>query len=518
MVTTARRVRGLVIRSALGKAEKMTTTELLIIGSGPVGSAFARLVGEQRPGTGITMVELGPQVSTPAGTNVRNLPVAERDAARERSQGPQGAARGDSLRGLQVEGTIISPGGTYLASPGHQPGMPAAALSSCVGGMGVHWTCATPRPNDDERIAEIPADELDSALDEAERLMKVTTLPENPYGSAIKSLLREHFEGVLPEDRLPDGLPMSAMPQADGSIRWGGADTILGETPVTLRTETIARRLVLDGARVVGAEVEHLPTGEVETIEAKAVVVAAKAMQTPQLLWASGIRPDALGRYLTEHVLVYSVVALKDEIVERAGIDVSVKDLVKDPTASTFGIPYTAGLHPYRTQVMHMADAPFPVDESAVHVGAARFVAMGNGVRKFPRPEDRLVFSETEKDGWGMPQLSIEYEVTDRELAEVERASADLRAVAESIGSFVPGGEPRLMPAGTSLHYKGTVRMGDDGGAASVVDTRSRVWGFENLFLGGNGLIPTATVTNPTLTSVALAVRAAPTLVEELDA
>ncbi|MGN6206644.1 GMC oxidoreductase [Humibacter sp.] len=496
----------------------MTDTDVLIVGSGPVGSAFARLIADARPEASITMVELGPQVSTPPGSNVRNLPPAERDAARERSQGPQGALSGDRERTLHVEGTVISPGGTYLASPGHQDGMPAAALSSCVGGMGVHWTCATPRPNDDERIPFIPEAELDAAFDEAERLMHVTTLPENPYGRAIKELLREHFAGTLPEDRLPDGLPMSAIPQPDGSIRWGGADTILGDTRLDLRTETIARRLVIEGDRVIAVEVEHLPTRARETISARVIIVAANAFQTPQLLWASGIRPDALGRYLTEHVLVYSVVALRDEVVERAGIDTPVAQLVKDPTASTFGIPYTAGVHPYRTQVMHMADPPFPVDESSVHVGAARFVAMGNGVRKFPRAEDRLVFSDDAVDGWGMPQLTIEYEVTERELAEVERASADLRAVAESIGEFVPGGEPRLMPAGTSLHYKGTVRMGDDGGAESVVDDRSRVWGFRNLFLGGNGLIPTATVSNPTLTSVALAVLASAAVLEELDA
>ena len=35
-------------------------------------------------------------------------------------------------------------------------------------------------------------------------------------------------------------------------------------------------------------------------LEARAVVVAGDAFRTPQLLWASGIRPEALGRYLND--------------------------------------------------------------------------------------------------------------------------------------------------------------------------------------------------------------------------
>jgi pyranose oxidase len=261
--------------------------------------------------------------------------------------------------------------------------------------------------------------------------------------------------------------------------------------------------------------VRHLPTGDQEEIEARAVVVAADSWHTPQLLWASGIRPAPLGHYLTEHPLTFAIVVLSEEINQAAGGIKPAAGL--DPVSGVINVPFAEPEHPFHAQIMHVEKPMFPVDLTGVEVTNAGFASMGWGVRKQPRFEDRVTFSDTDTDAWGMPRPSIHYELTSTEEAELAQALSELERAASALGSYVPGCEPRKMPAGTSIHYMGTVRMGADDGEASVCDSHSRVWGFQNLFVGGNGVIPTANACNPTLTSVALAARSVPRLLEALS-
>lgn len=493
------------------------TARVLVVGSGPTGSTYARLLLAEVADLEVLMVEAGPAVSQPPGTNVKNIPdAAEQARARLLSQGDLDGGVSALPTGIVMEGTVTARQGTHLIGRAAQgsTGLPAAAASTCVGGMGVHWTCATPRPIGSERIPFLDEAEWDEHVDEAAELLHVNlkAFGDSPQAGAILDRLQREFE--------PDGiavrpLPVAADPNPDGTLRWSGPDLLL--TPLsddprfTLRTRTRCVRLLTEGARVVGAVLRDEATLAESQVRADAVVVAADALRTPQLLWASGIRPDALGRHLTEHPLIFGVVALRDGVVPPPDAATPT-----DPVRAVVAIPFDDDRHPYHAQILYSPICPIPLPpDSPFRDNPAGYVGMGWGVRKWPRPQDRVTFLDGEPDEHGLPGIEIAYALTAREEAELASARVHQARAAAALGAFVDG-TPKIMPPGSSLHYMGTLRIGPADDGTSVCDTFSRVWGTAGLLVAGNGLIPTANSCNPTLTSVAIAVRGAHALAADL--
>jgi choline dehydrogenase-like flavoprotein len=497
---------------------------VLIIGSGPTGATYARLLVEQAPDVSVLLVEAGPVVSSPPGTNAKNIddPV-EQERARAASQGRGEHSAGVSALpgGTAAEGTITARFGTYLIgrpAPG-SGGLPAAAVAACVGGQGVHWTCATPRPIGSERIPFIDEADWEEHVTTAESLLHVTgsAFGASAQAGAILERVREEF---APDGLTVRPLPVAADPRPDGTLRWSGTDVVLGPLAegayadrFELRADTLAVRLLREGDRVVGAVLRDLRTGAEEEVRADVVVVAANAFGTPQLLWTSGIRPEALGRYLTEHPLVFGIVAVRDGVLPPPDQD---DRLLTDPIRGVVSIVFRDEDHPFHAQLMYSPVCPVPLPEgSPYRDNPAGYAMVGYGLRKFPRAEDRLTFDADTPDENGLPGVVVSYDLTEREQAEIEQAKKYQARAAGVLGEFVEN-MPRLMPPGTSLHFMGTFRMGPADDGTSVCDPESRVWGVPGLVLAGNGLIPTANACNPTLTSVAIAVRGARALVADL--
>lgn len=110
-------------------------------------------------------------------------------------------------------------------------------------------------------------------------------------------------------------------------------------------------------------------------------------------------------------------------------------------------------------------------------------------------------------DLYGMPQLTIHFDRTEKDGELIDSGMKHMQDIASRLGAYLKGVEPQLLPRGSSLHYMGTTRIGASKND-STCDVNSLVWGTSNLYVGGNGNIPSDTACNPTLTSSALAIKA----------
>ena len=438
----------------------MTRTDILIVGSGPVGVAAALRLAER--GLRVTVVEAGSAITDPPGSHFRNQ-------ARFR-QDPDGFF------------AAIEP---YFAPVAGD--LPGAADSSLVGGQGVIWTNNCPRAPDFERWDALTPEQWEQSYAAAEAVLRV--VPDPTAASRTGRALRDRLESVLGSQRRTiRGLPLCGRVLADGTIHFDGPwDLLEAAAPavrerIVLRAGLRATRLRHRGGRVTGVDLAG-PGGRHERIGAAAVLVAGGALGTARLLHRSDIRPGALGRGISFHALLFGQVALAPELCPPAG---------EADLAPRLWIPPSKG-SPWHVQVLRDT-CPLPPAEAIGNLHRLlefqaflpvefrddnAFVMAGEG--------DRFRFAFSARDREGMRAME-----------------ADVRSLAARLGPWRRGCEPVWLPHGMG-HLVGTCRM-DRAGWQGVADRQGRVHGFANLYLAGAGLIPAPVAVNPTLTAVAIAI------------
>ena len=302
-----------------------------------------------------------------------------------------------------------------------------------------------------------------------------------------------------------------------------------------IRCESFVSEIVLDPRGKQARGVRYFdPDGGQHEVTARAVVLGAGAFETPRLLLRSdvGNRTDLVGRNLMFHLQTFAVGQMpfrlhgyKGRAVTHLMDDPIVPDELAQAAAKEAGLPYIRGGIVEHGAAGHpvmeaMYSPPGPMHsrmmlESPMRDRMAGFTMQGEDL---PLLSNRIDLDPKVKDVWGFPAGRVTYSPHQHDVVASQHWAPRLEAVMKEAGAVntfsatsppLPGslGESHnLTPQ--SRHIMGGARMGDDPDT-SVFDRWQRLHDVPNVVCADSSVFPTSTGYGPTLTIVALAIRAA---------
>jgi len=251
------------------------------------------------------------------------------------------------------------------------------------------------------------------------------------------------------------------------------------------------------------------------------VLVAAHALETPRLMLLSDVGNSSgmVGRNLMDHN-AFSLAMIADEPMWSGRGPVQQGDVLKwrdgDFRSRHGCIRHEVGNFVGNVQITERLISQGiigPELDAKIRHMAARWVFMDSNIEMLPEPTNRMSLSATKRDFYGLPLMDIHYDVNDY-------ARAAGAVIKEDYANFLRllGGEifdQNLTIWENRDHPMGTVIMGSDP-RDSVVTHEGRSHDHDNLFIATTGLMPAASVVNPTLTGCALSLRSAAIMLKEI--
>jgi choline dehydrogenase-like flavoprotein len=463
--------------------------DYLVVGSGAAGASAARVLADG--GGSLAVIEEGPAVATEQFED-RAFPTLRR---LYRGMGAQ-VTRGRAPM-LVLQGRCL--GGSTVINSAIIRRLPEEVWQEWARRHGLGEA--------------IPYAEVEQASDRIEGELAVAATPEAVWGGNNRLLglasatagmaagpTRRNAPGCRGSARCNLGCPHGAKQSMQVSYlpyaRRRGAE---------LLTEERVERVLWRGRRAVGVRTAR------RTLTAnRAVIVAASAVQTPELLWRSGVRSRHLGHHFQGHPGM-AVVGLFDEPVRlgegatqgfevdglREETRVKLETLAVPPETFFAGLPGTG-----RDWVALMAE----FERAAVWVLPLR--SHGEGTVGLGRSAGSISFRLDPRDlpnlRRGLQQaVGLMFEAGAREVVcPVSGLPERLRREQLSLVASAPD-DPAAYPLAMS-HLFGTARMSlrpEDG----VVGPDFRVHGSENLYVVDAAVFPTNLGVNPQLAIMAIA-------------
>ncbi|CAM4385529.1 GMC oxidoreductase [Paenibacillus alkaliterrae] len=464
--------------------------DVLIVGTGAGGGSVLRRLCERWRNTNkrIGIVETGDLILP---THARNI------------------ATMDSTRLNNFFGTVSDPIGNEL------PMFSGARVVNALGGKTIFWGLVTPRlPVSDLLHWPVPIEEMDYYYRLAEQAMDIT----NAYfkGSAIQSILLERLRKGGYYEAMNFPLAVDMQPLKDGEIHsnvnWSSINFLayaLFRKRFDLAIRAQAAQILIENGKAAGVKVI---SREKKTyhLKAKTVVLSAGTLASTRILLNSGIKGGAIGHYLVDHSCLSAVGKLdRREIPEKVGtLGIIIPQAEARPYQIQIGGPF--GLQ--GDYFWHQPYQEKPMLEEELLVGFS-----GYGVVE-ARYENMIYLDPTRKDEYGIPKIQVNYSYSDKDkeiihqmYTAIEKTSAILNTPID-----MKNGLPKICmnPPGSDFHEAGTCRMGDDP-LTSSANRYGQIHNVPGLFVADNSLLPSIGGVNPTLTTVAMAIRTADYIASE---
>jgi choline dehydrogenase-like flavoprotein len=422
------------------------------------------------------------------------------------------------IRGRQIGGRSFAWGGVTLRLSDHEFTDPERD------GIGPRWPIRhadlAPAYEKVERFLSVSG-----AADGLPQLPDGVLLPPPPFTAAERAF-KEVVEARWPDRRVIHcrGIAPESSREANGDARWASRSALHRVLPAALATgrawvrpDSVVAHLLIDPdtGRVSGSACLDRLTKDPFEVRARLVVLCASTIESVRLLLNSrsrqhpagiGNSSGLLGRGLTDHLAVR--------------ISGTVPARAPGPPAPIAG-PHAITIPRFRN-LDDRDRRPFTRGYGiwgGIDRQAAVDTAPGESpwlltalLEVLPREENRIEIDDGLTDAWGIPSVRLRLGYGDNEWRMAEDAGTALLEMTSTADLTVR--QRSMSSPGAYVHELGGARMGADA-RTSVLSPFNQCWDAKNLFVVDGSAFPTAGWQNPTLTMMALTVRAAGFIVEE---